>query len=63
LDLTSESSIAGVVGDLAGQEAVLAAVVLAAAPPLTLHPFTEISSDELATQWQVGVLGPQRLLA
>lgn len=63
LDLTSESSIAGVVGDLAGQEAVLAAVVLAAAPPLTLHPFTEISSDEIATQWQVGVLGPQRLLA
>jgi len=63
LDLTSESSIAGVVADLAAREPALAAVVLAAAPPLTLHPFTEISSDEIALQWQVGVLGPQRLLA
>jgi len=63
LDLTSESSIAGVVGDLAAQEAVLAAVVLAAAPPLTLHSFTEISGDDMAIQWRVGVLGPQRLLA
>jgi len=63
LDLTSESSIAGVVTDLAAQEAVLAAVVLAAAPPLTLHSFTEISSDDIAVQWRVGVLGPQRLLA
>ena len=63
LDLTSESSIARVVDDLAAQEAVLTAVVLAAAPPLALHPFTEISSDEIATQLQVAVLGPQRLLA
>jgi len=63
LDLVSESSIADAAGELAGAGAPLAGVVLAAAPVLTLHPFTEISVEEMTLQWQVGVLGPQRLIA
>jgi len=62
LDLTSESSIAGAVSELAAG-APLAGVILAAAPTLTRHPFSEIPTAEMALHWQVGVLGPQRLLA
>jgi len=41
----------------------LAGVVLAGSPPLSLEPFGKITADAMQQQWQVNVLGPQRLLA
>lgn len=38
-------------------------VVLAGAPPLRLDSFSKITAEDMTEQWQVGVLGPQRLLA
>jgi NAD(P)-dependent dehydrogenase (short-subunit alcohol dehydrogenase family) len=62
LDLIDEASIQQAVARL---EALprLAGVVLAGSPPLSLVPFGKISPDEMQQQWQVNVLGPQRLLA
>ncbi|MEP7295463.1 MAG: SDR family oxidoreductase [Burkholderiales bacterium] len=62
LDLSDETSIQHAVVQL---EALprLAGVVLAGSPPLVLVPFGKISIDEMQLQWQVNVLGPQRLLA
>jgi 3-oxoacyl-[acyl-carrier protein] reductase len=62
LDLSEESSILAAATQL---EALprLAGVVLAGSPPLSLVPFGKITADEMRLQWQVNVLGPQRLLA
>jgi 3-oxoacyl-[acyl-carrier protein] reductase len=62
LDLTDEASIQQAVARL---EALprLAGVVLAGSPPLSPVPFGKISLEEMQQQWQVNVLGPQRLLA
>jgi NAD(P)-dependent dehydrogenase (short-subunit alcohol dehydrogenase family) len=61
LDLSDEASIQAAVARLEGS--VLAGVVLAGSPPLSLMPFGRITADEMQQQWQVNVLGPQRLLA
>lgn len=62
LDLSDEASILAAVAQLeiAPQ---LAGVVLAGSPPLSLAPFGKITADEMQLQWQVNVVGPQRLLA
>ncbi|MEO6854445.1 MAG: SDR family NAD(P)-dependent oxidoreductase, partial [Rhodoferax sp.] len=62
LDLSSEASIQAAVAQLEALP-VLAGVVLAGSPPLSLVPFGKITADEMQQQWQVNVLGPQRLLA
>jgi NAD(P)-dependent dehydrogenase (short-subunit alcohol dehydrogenase family) len=62
LDLTSEDSVDAALGSLAELPRV-AGVVLAASPPLAPGPFGKITEAELRGQWQVNVLGPQRLLA
>lgn len=61
--------------DLSSMESVLAAAVtlerlprlagavLAGSPPLSPVPFGKITADQMLEQWQVNVLGPQRLLA
>jgi NAD(P)-dependent dehydrogenase (short-subunit alcohol dehydrogenase family) len=61
LDLGDEVSILAAVTRLEGS--VLAGVVLAGSPPLSPVPFGRITADEMRQQWQVNVLGPQRLLA
>ena len=63
LDLGSDSSIDQAITRLAGHEGSLAGAVLAGSPSLTLAPFGKISSADLQSQWQINVLGPQRLLA
>lgn len=62
LDLSDEASIRHAVAQL---EALprLAGVVLAGSPPLSLEPFGKITAEAMQQQWQVNVLGPQRLLA
>jgi NAD(P)-dependent dehydrogenase (short-subunit alcohol dehydrogenase family) len=62
LDLSDAASIEEAAGKL---EALprLYGVVLAGAPPLRLDSFSKITPEDMADQWQVGVLGPQRLLA
>ncbi|WP_367849541.1 SDR family NAD(P)-dependent oxidoreductase [Rhodoferax sp. WC2427] len=62
LDLSSDASIQAAVAQLETLPE-LAGVVLAGSPPLSLLPFGKISADEMQQQWQVNVLGPQRLLA
>lgn len=62
LDLTDDASIDAAVARL-DTLPVLAGVVLAGSPPLSLVPFGKISADEMRLQWQVNVMGPQRLLA
>lgn len=62
LDLGDEASILVAVAQLEAAP-MLCGVVLAGSPPLTLGPFGKISADDLQQQWQVNVLGPQRLLA
>jgi 3-oxoacyl-[acyl-carrier protein] reductase len=62
LDLSAEASI------LAAAERLetlprLAGVVLAGSPPLALTPFGKITADDMLAQWQVNVMGPQRLVA
>jgi 3-oxoacyl-[acyl-carrier protein] reductase len=37
--------------------------VLAGSPPLALTPFGKITADDMLAQWQVNVMGPQRLVA
>ncbi|HEY9065595.1 MAG TPA: SDR family oxidoreductase [Burkholderiaceae bacterium] len=62
LDLQDEASIAAAVEQLeAGPP--LAGVVLAGSPPLALAPFGKIEASDMQQQWQVNVIGPQRLLA
>ena len=63
LDLGSDASIDQAIIQLAGHEVSLAGAVLAGSPPLTLAPFGQISPADLQSQWQINVLGPQRLLA
>lgn len=62
LDLSHEASILAAAERL---EALprLAGVVLAGSPPLALTPFGKITADEMLAQWQVNVMGPQRLVA
>jgi len=62
LDLTDEAAILRAVESL---EALprLAGVVLAGSPPLVLTPFGKITAEDLQAQWQVNVMGPQRLIA
>ena len=62
LDLSDEASILAAAERL---EALprLSGVVLAGSPPLALTPFGKIAADDMLAQWQVNVLGPQRLLA
>jgi NAD(P)-dependent dehydrogenase (short-subunit alcohol dehydrogenase family) len=62
LDLTSEASVTAALTSLA-ELPLLAGVVLAASPPLAPGPFGKITEAEMRDQWQVNVLGPQRLLA
>lgn len=62
LDLASEASITAAVDHLEGLPQ-LGGVVLAGSPPLALTPFGKISPDDMLAQWQVNVMGPQRLLA
>ena len=62
LDLSDEASILAAVAQLEAAP-VLAGLVLAGSPPLSLAPFGKITVDEMRQQWLVNVLGPQRLLA
>ncbi|MDO9315472.1 MAG: SDR family oxidoreductase [Burkholderiaceae bacterium] len=62
LDLGDEASILAAVAHLETAP-MLCGVVLAGSPPLSLVPFGKITADEMQQQWQVNVLGPQRLLA
>lgn len=62
LDLSDEASIQAAVAQLEGLSQ-LAGVVLAGSPPLALVPFGKITPEDMLQQWQVNVLGPQRLLA
>lgn len=63
LDLTSDTVIESAVHWLVASGRPTAAVVLAASPPPGLAPFGKISDDELALQWRVNAVGPQRLVA
>lgn len=62
LDLTDETAIVAAAERL---EALprLAGLVLAGSPPLVLTPFGKITADDMHAQWQVNVMGPQRLIA
>ncbi|KQV95870.1 SDR family oxidoreductase [Rhizobacter sp. Root1221] len=62
LDLSHEASILAAAERL---EALprLAGVVLAGSPLLALTPFGKITADDMLAQWQVNVMGPQRLVA
>lgn len=62
LDLSDTASIEQAARELEGLPR-LYGVVLAGAPPLRLDSFSKISTEDMAEQWQVSVLGPQRLLA
>ncbi len=62
LDLSDPTSIDQAALQLA-ELPRLHGVVLAGAPPLRLTSFSKITPEDMAEQWQVGVLGPQRLLA
>jgi NAD(P)-dependent dehydrogenase (short-subunit alcohol dehydrogenase family) len=63
LDLTAPASIEAAVAQLAAQEDELAGVLLAGSPPPGLYPYGKIPAEEMALQWQVNVVGPQRLTA
>ncbi len=62
LDLSDEASIQSAIGVLEAAP-VLAGAVLAGSPPLSIVPFGKITPEEMLQQWQVNVMGPQRLLA
>ena len=62
LDLSDAASIEAAATRLEALP-TLAGVVLAGSPPLSPVPFGKITGDEMLEQWQVNVLGPQRLLA
>lgn len=63
LDLASEASIDRALAQLESLDGSLEGAVLAASPPLVLAPFGKMEAADLERQWQVHVLGPQRLLA
>ena len=62
LDLSDEAAITAAAERL---EALprLAGAVLAGSPPLALTPFGKITPEDMHVQWQVNVMGPQRLIA
>lgn len=62
LDLGDDASILAAVAQLENGGR-LAGVVLAGSPPLALEPFGKITPEDMRQQWQVNVMGPQRLLA
>jgi NAD(P)-dependent dehydrogenase (short-subunit alcohol dehydrogenase family) len=62
LDMSSETSIEAASRALS-ELPRLYGVVLAGSPPLCPVPFGKISPEHMLEQWQVNVLGPQRLLA
>jgi len=62
LDMSDGASIEAAVQALA-ELPRLHGVVLAGSPPLCPVPFGKISPEHMLEQWQVNVLGPQRLLA
>jgi NAD(P)-dependent dehydrogenase (short-subunit alcohol dehydrogenase family) len=62
LDMTSDASIDAAAQTL-GELPRLYGAVLAGSPPLCPVPFGKISAEHMHEQWQVNVLGPQRLLA
>lgn len=62
LDMSDEVSIEAAVRALSELPRVYG-VVLAGSPPLCPVPFGKISPEHMLQQWQVNVLGPQRLLA
>jgi 3-oxoacyl-[acyl-carrier protein] reductase len=62
LDMSSSASIEAAVQALS-ELPRLCGVVLAGSPPLCPVPFGKISPEHMLEQWQVNVLGPQRLLA
>jgi NAD(P)-dependent dehydrogenase (short-subunit alcohol dehydrogenase family) len=62
LDLTRAESIEMALEWLESLPRV-AGVVLAGSPPPSLGPFGRITAEELQSQWEVNVLGPQQLLA
>ncbi|MDB5815497.1 MAG: hypothetical protein JWN23_2614 [Rhodocyclales bacterium] len=63
LDLASEKSIIDAVEHIEALPEPLAGVILCGSPPLSLAPFGKITAEEMLTQLQVNVIGPQRLLA
>lgn len=62
LDMTSDASIEAAAQTL-GELPRLYGAVLAGSPPLCPTPFGKISAESMEEQWQVNVLGPQKLLA
>ena len=63
LDLTDDASIMSAVETLAAYPEPLAGVILAASPAPVIAPFGKITAEDMQLQWQVNVMGPQRLLA
>ncbi|HYQ18674.1 MAG TPA: SDR family oxidoreductase [Polyangiaceae bacterium] len=62
LDLSQDESIESALQTL-GELPRLYGVVLAGSPPLCPVPFGKISHEHMFEQWQVNVVGPQKLLA
>lgn len=62
LDLSSDASIDAALVSLA-ELPRLSGVVLGASPPLAPGPFSKITPEQMQQQWQVNVMGPQRLLS
>ena len=63
LDLQDPETIDAAVGEILKMSLEVAGVVFAASPKPTLDAFTKITAEDMETQWQVNVLGPQQLLA
>jgi 3-oxoacyl-[acyl-carrier protein] reductase len=63
IDLCQDDTIDTAVRYIAEGETPLAGIVLAASPPPVLGPFGRIEPTDMRLQWQVNVMGPQRLLA
>ena len=63
IDLRRDDAIDAAIRCIAEGEIPLAGIVLAASPPPVLGPFGRIEPADMRLQWQVNVMGPQRLLA
>jgi 3-oxoacyl-[acyl-carrier protein] reductase len=63
MDLSNAAAVDNAIAALAKITPDLAGIVLAASPAPKVGPFARIASADLAEQWQVNVIGPQRLLA
>jgi NAD(P)-dependent dehydrogenase (short-subunit alcohol dehydrogenase family) len=63
LDLSDEADIDQFIRFATRLGSRLAGVVLAASPRPTLAPFEKISTADMASQWQINVSGPQKLIA